>query len=334
MDSRTPRDGRSIEELGHYDPLSSNAETQTVLNVDRIRYWLGVGAQPSHKVQALLKKHGVKKPAPGEPWQLPRPAAAPVPEAAAPVPEARPAPHSPPERKWTTMSLPSLRIDVLTLFPALFDGFLSQSIVRRAIDKNLVAIERWDLRDWAPGKHKQVDDRPFGGGPGMVLMAPPVVAAAEAVRARVEPPGTLVVLSPQGPRLDQRRVVELAAQPRLILLCGRYEGFDERIIEILEPELLSIGDFVLSGGEVAAMVVIDAVVRLVPGVLGDSQSAVDESFGPEGGLEYPQYTRPRVFRGREVPDVLTSGDHAAIARWRRQHRRSLPSRNPGLTEPS
>ena len=185
------------------------------------------------------------------------------------------------------MSLPSLRIDVLTLFPALFDGFLSQSIVRRAIDKNLVAIERWDLRDWAPGKHKQVDDRPFGGGPGMVLMAPPVVAAAEAVRARVEPPGTLVVLSPQGPRLDQRRVVELAAQPRLILLCGRYEGFDERIIEILEPELLSIGDFVLSGGEVAAMVVIDAVVRLVPGVLGDSQSAVDESFGPEGGLEYP-----------------------------------------------
>jgi len=222
------------------------------------------------------------------------------------------------------MSLPSLRIDVLTLFPALFDGFLSQSIVRRAIDKNLVAIERWDLRDWASGKHKQVDDRPFGGGPGMVLMAPPVVAAAEAVRACVEPPGTLVVLSPQGPRLDQRRVVELAAQPRLILLCGRYEGFDERILEILEPELLSIGDFVLSGGEVAAMVVIDAVVRLVPGVLGDSQSAVDESFGPEGGLEYPQYTRPRVFRGRAVPDVLTSGDHAAIARWRREHRRSLP----------
>jgi len=222
------------------------------------------------------------------------------------------------------MSLPLLRIDVLTLFPALFDGFLSQSIVRRAIDKNLVAIERWDLRDWASGKHKQVDDRPFGGGPGMVLMAPPVVAAAEAVRACVEPPGTLVVLSPQGPRLDQRRVVELAAQPRLILLCGRYEGFDERILEILEPELLSIGDFVLSGGEVAAMVVIDAVVRLVPGVLGDSQSAVDESFGPEGGLEYPQYTRPRVFRGRAVPDVLTSGDHAAIARWRREHRRSLP----------
>src|SRR5262249_10450294 len=134
------------------------------------------------------------------------------------------------------MSAPSLRIDVLTLFPALFDGFLSQSIVRRAIDKNLVAIERWDIRDWAEGKHKQVDDRPFGGGPGMVLMAPPVVAAVEAVRAEAEPPGTLILLSPQGRRLNQGRVAELASQERLILLCGRYEGFDERIIDVLEPE--------------------------------------------------------------------------------------------------
>src|SRR5271166_5597409 len=132
------------------------------------------------------------------------------------------------------MSAPLYRIDVLTLFPSLLDGFLSQSILNRAIGKGLVDIVRWDIRNWAEGKHKQVDDRPFGGGPGMVLMAAPVVAAAEAVRARVEPPGTLVVLSPQGPRLDQRRVVDLAAQPRLILLCGRYEGFDERIIEILE----------------------------------------------------------------------------------------------------
>ncbi|MBV8487522.1 MAG: tRNA (guanosine(37)-N1)-methyltransferase TrmD [Planctomycetaceae bacterium] len=215
-----------------------------------------------------------------------------------------------------------MRVDVLTLFPALFDGFLSQSILRRAIEKKLVAIERWDLRDWAPGKHKQVDDRPFGGGPGMILMAPPVVAATEAVRACAEPPGLLIALSPQGPRLDQSRVARLAACPRLILLCGRYEGFDERIIEVLEPELLSIGDFILSGGEVAAMVVMDAVVRLVPGVLGDVESAVDESFGPEGMLEYPQYTRPRVFRGRSVPEVLLSGDHAAIARWRNEHRRA------------
>ncbi len=216
---------------------------------------------------------------------------------------------------------PPHRIDVLTLFPALFDGFLSQSIVRRAISKGLVAIEPWDIRAWAEGKHKQVDDRPFGGGPGMILMAPPVVAAAEAVAAMAEPAGRLIVLSPQGRRLDQGWVAELALEPRLILICGRYEGFDERVIEVLRPELLSVGDFILSGGEVAAMVVIDAVARLIPGVLGDAQSAIDESFGPDGGLEYPQYTRPRVFRDRTVPDVLLGGDHAAIARWRQHHRR-------------
>jgi tRNA (guanine37-N1)-methyltransferase len=213
------------------------------------------------------------------------------------------------------------RIDILTLFPGILDGYLSQSILSRAIAGGLVAIERWDIRGWAEGKHKQVDDRPFGGGPGMVLMAPPVVAATEAVRAAAAPPGRLIMLSPQGRRLEQRWVGELALEPRLILLCGRYEGFDERIIEILEPELLSIGDFILSGGEVAAMVLIDAIVRLIPGVLGDSQSAVDESFGPDGGLEYPQYTRPRDFRGRIVPEILLSGDHAAIARWRLEHRR-------------
>jgi tRNA (guanine37-N1)-methyltransferase len=216
---------------------------------------------------------------------------------------------------------PPCRIDVLTLFPPLFDGFLSQSILCRAIEKGLVVIERWDIRSWAAGKHKQVDDRPFGGGPGMVLMAPPVVAATEAVRAAAGPAGRLVMLSPQGRRLDQTRVAELAAEPRLILLCGRYEGFDERIIEVLEPELISVGDYILSGGEVAAMVLIDAVVRLIPGVLGDDRSAIDESFGPDGGLEYPQYTRPRSYRGRAVPEILLSGDHAAITRWRRENRR-------------
>ncbi len=216
---------------------------------------------------------------------------------------------------------PTHRIDVLTLFPALLDGFLGQSIVRRAVARGLVDIRRWDIRDWAEGKHKQVDDRPFGGGPGMILMAPPVVAAAEAVGAAGDSPGRLILLSPQGRRLDQARVEELASEPRLILLCGRYEGFDERVIDVLQPELLSVGDYVLSGGEVAAMVVIDAVVRLIPGVLGDAQSAVDESFGPDGGLEYPQYTRPRVYRSLAVPDVLLSGDHAAIAEWRKKHRR-------------
>ncbi len=216
---------------------------------------------------------------------------------------------------------PPLRIDVLTLFPGLFAGFLGESIVGRALAKGLVDVRTWDMRDWAEGRHKQVDDRPFGGGPGMVLMAPPVVAAAEAVLEAAEPRGDLIVLSPQGPRFDQARARELAGRGRFTLVCGRYEGFDERIIDVLRPELLSVGDFVLSGGEPAAMVVIDAVARLVPGVLGDAESAVDESFGPDGGLEYPHYTRPREFRGLAVPDVLLGGDHAAIARWRREHRR-------------
>jgi tRNA (guanine37-N1)-methyltransferase len=219
------------------------------------------------------------------------------------------------------MSAPSLRFDLLTLFPGLFDGFLSESILKRALARGLVAIERHNIRDWAVGKHKPVDDRPFGGGPGMVLMAPPVVAAVEAVRALADPPGRLIVLTPQGRTLDQEWVRELAQEPRLILVCGRYEGFDERIYETLEPERLSIGNYILSGGEVAAMVVVDAVTRLIPGVLGDAESAVDESFGPDGGLEYPQYTRPRQFRGRTVPEILLSGDHAAIARWRRAQRR-------------
>jgi tRNA (guanine37-N1)-methyltransferase len=219
------------------------------------------------------------------------------------------------------MPPPPIRFDVLTLFPALFDGFLDESILKRAIERGLVEVHRRDIRDWAEGKHRQVDDRPFGGGPGMVLMAPPVVSAAEAVRAEGDLPGRLIALTPTGRRLEQAWVEELAAESRIVLLCGRYEGFDERIFETLQPEQLSIGDYVLSGGEVAAMVVIDAVMRLIPGVLGDAESSVDESFGPDGGLEYPHYTRPRVYRGREVPEILLSGDHAAIARWRREHRR-------------
>ena len=215
------------------------------------------------------------------------------------------------------------RIDVLTLFPGVFDGFLAESIPRRAIAKGLVEVHRWDLRDWAEGKHRQVDDRPFGGGPGMVLMAPPVVSAVEAVRGRDEEPGRLIVLSPRGRRLDQGQVRSLAESSRLILVCGRYEGFDERVFDVLQPEQLSVGDYVLSGGEVPAMVIIDAVIRLIPGALGDAESAVDESFGPDGGLEYPHYTRPREFRGHAVPEILLGGDHAAIARWRREQRRSI-----------
>jgi tRNA (guanine37-N1)-methyltransferase len=216
------------------------------------------------------------------------------------------------------ISSPAIVVDVLTLFPGLFEGFLTESIVKRAIEHGLIEVRLWNLRDWAEGKHKQVDDRPFGGGPGMVLMAPPVVAAVEAVRAGSDTAGRLIVLTPQGARLDQGRVRELANERRLVLLCGRYEGFDERILETLNPEQLSIGDYVLSGGEVAAMVVIDAVTRLIPGALGDAESAIDESFGLEGGLEYPHYTRPREFRGQAVPDILLGGNHAEIGRWRRE----------------
>ncbi len=224
--------------------------------------------------------------------------------------------------------MPRLRVDVLTLFPGLFEGFLRESILRRAMDRDFVSIERWDIRDWAEGKHRQVDDRPFGGGPGMVLMAPPVVRAAEAVQAKGDTPGRLLLMSPQGRRLDQSWAQELSAESRLVLVCGRYEGFDQRIIDVLKPELLSVGDYVLSGGEVPAMVVIEAVTRLIPGVLGDAASAVDESFGLEGGLEYPHYTRPREFRGLGVPDVLLGGDHEAVARWRRSQRRDDPSGPP------
>jgi len=213
---------------------------------------------------------------------------------------------------------PAVVVDVLTLFPGLFDGFLSESILKRAIEHGLISVRLWNLRDWAEGKHKQVDDRPFGGGPGMVLMAPPVVASVEAVQTMGEASGRLIALTPSGRTLNQAWVRELAKERRIILLCGRYEGFDERILETLNPELMSIGDYVISGGEVAAMVVIDAVMRLIPGALGDAESAVDESFGDDGGLEYPHYTRPREFRGLTVPDILLGGNHAEIDRWRRK----------------
>ncbi|MGD0899101.1 MAG: tRNA (guanosine(37)-N1)-methyltransferase TrmD [Thermoguttaceae bacterium] len=215
-----------------------------------------------------------------------------------------------------------MRFDVLTLFPDIFQGYLDQSLLKKARDAGLVEVRLHDLRDWARGKHKKVDDRPFGGGPGMVLMVEPAVECVEAVRAMDADPGRLVLLTPQGARLDQAAVERLAAHRRLLLLCGRYEGFDERIRLLLEPEEISVGDFVLNGGEVAAMVVIDAVIRLVPGVLGDAESSQADSFsGEERLLEFAQYTRPRVYRGLEVPEVLLGGDHPEIARWRRENSR-------------
>ena len=195
-----------------------------------------------------------------------------------------------------------MRIDVLTLFPDMFPGYLGQSLLKRAIDAGRVEIQLHNIRDWARGKHQQVDDRPFGGGPGMVLRPEPVVESVEAVQALADPPGHVAYLTPQGRKLNQMIAEELAGHKRLVLLCGRYEGIDQRAIDILQPDEISIGDFVLGGGEVAAMVVIDAVVRLVPGVLGDEESNRQDSFSGEPPLlEFPQYTRPREYRGREVP---------------------------------
>ena len=215
----------------------------------------------------------------------------------------------------------TIRFDVLTLFPDLFQGYLSQSLLKLAIQRGLVQIHLWNIRDWATDRHQKVDDRPFGGGPGMVLMPEPVMDCVEAVQAKAEPPGRVVMLTPAGRRLTQPLVEELAVHPRLLLLCGRYEGFDDRIRQLLDPIEVSVGDFVCNGGEVPAMVVIDTVIRLIPGVLGDEASAADESHSTPGRIEYPQYTRPRVYRGLAVPDVLLSGDHGAIAKWRAEQSR-------------
>jgi tRNA (guanine37-N1)-methyltransferase len=230
-----------------------------------------------------------------------------------------------------------MRIDVLTLFPEMFPGYLGQSLLKRAIDNSLVDIQLHNIRDWSRGKHQQVDDRPFGGGPGMVLRPEPVVECVENVQLQGDRAGHLILLTPQGRRLDQQVVEELTEKNRLVLICGRYEGVDQRVIDLLQPDELSIGDFVLGGGEVAAMVVIDAVVRLVPGVLGDEQSNREDSFsGTERLLEFCQYTRPREYRGLRVPDVLVSGNHPDIARWRQQQQldRTRERRSDLLPDPS
>jgi tRNA (guanine37-N1)-methyltransferase len=210
-----------------------------------------------------------------------------------------------------------MRFDILTLFPEMFASYLGQSLLKRAIAAGLVEVRLFDIRDWSDDKHNKVDDRPFGGGPGMVLKVEPVVTCVEAVQAQEEGPGHLVMLTPQGRRLTQPVVEELSTHRRLVLLCGRYEGFDERIRLLLEPDEISIGDYVLNGGEVAAMAIVDAVMRLVPGVLGDEQSSEYDSFsGGKRWLEGPQYTRPREYRGLCVPEVLLNGNHEQIARYR------------------
>lgn len=222
-----------------------------------------------------------------------------------------------------------MRFDVLTLFPEIFSGYLGQSLLHKAIQRELVSIHTHQLRDWTEPPHHRVDDRPYGGGPGMILMAEPVVAAVEAVQAQVNPVGQVILLTPQGERLSQPLLEELALAPRYLLLCGRYEGFDQRVIDVLQPREISIGDYILNGGEVGAMVLIDALVRLIPGVLGDEQSNLQDSFSRANRLlEYPQYTRPRSFRGWDVPEILLSGNHGEIERWRaaESHRRTLERR--------
>jgi tRNA (guanine37-N1)-methyltransferase len=209
-----------------------------------------------------------------------------------------------------------MRIDVITLFPEVFGGFLGHSIPRIAQEKKLVEVNLVNLRDYAEDERGTVDDRPFGGGPGMVLMCKPVFAAVRGVVGD-DPEAKLVMLSPQGEPFTQAIARELAGEKRLVLLAGHYEGFDERIREGLAPREISVGDYVLSGGEVAAMVVMDAVVRLLPGALGDEKSTEEESFS-KGLLEYPQYTRPREFEGMTVPEVLLSGNHGEIAKWREE----------------
>ena len=211
-----------------------------------------------------------------------------------------------------------MRFDVLTLFPGIFEGYLGQALLSKAIAAGLVQIQLWNFRDWTTNRYGSVDDTPYGGGPGMLIRCEPVYDCVEAVQAKCDQPGRLVMLSPQGRRLDQRLIEELSAEQRLMLLCGRYEGFDERISQGLAPLEVSVGDFVCNGGEVPAMLIIDSVIRLIPGVLGGQTSARDDSFSIPGRLEYPQYTRPREFRGMTVPEVLLSGDHQAIAAWRTQ----------------
>ena len=213
-----------------------------------------------------------------------------------------------------------MRVDVLTLFPEMFESPLSHSILKRAQQSGIVEIVLSNIRDFVTDSYKKVDDKPYGGGPGRVMMPGPVFDCFEYVEKLSAEKGRVILLTPQGQKFDQAKAVELSKENRLILIAGRYEGFDERIRIGIGGEQISIGDYVLSGGELPAMIIIDAVVRLLAGALGDEDSAKDDSFSEStsGGLEYPQYTRPEIFRNMKVPDILLSGDHAKIAEWRRR----------------
>ncbi|MBI5024905.1 MAG: tRNA (guanosine(37)-N1)-methyltransferase TrmD [Candidatus Omnitrophica bacterium] len=217
-----------------------------------------------------------------------------------------------------------MRFDIITIFPEMFEPVLNESIVKRARQKKKVAIRVHDLRAYTKDKHKKVDDRPFGGGPGMVMTPQPFFDAVKRIKGKRK--GKVILMSPSGKRLTQKLARDLAKDKNLIVLCGHYEGVDERVREKLVDESISIGDYVLTGGEIPAMVLIDCVTRLLPGVVGKEASLTDESF--EGGLlEYPHYTRPANFRGAKVPDVLLSGNHLAIKKWRQEQSRRVTRRN-------
>ena len=209
-----------------------------------------------------------------------------------------------------------MKFDILTLFPGMFAGPFDESIIKRAREKQLIDISLHNIRDWATDKHQTADDAPYGGGAGMVMKAGPLAACIESVKSS-HPASTVVLTSPQGRRLTDSVVRELAQRSGLILVCGRYEGIDERVRAIYAEDDISLGDFVLSGGEIAAMALVDSVTRMIPGTLGSTESAETDSFG-DGLLEYPQYTRPPEFKGLAVPETLLSGNHELIRRWRRK----------------
>src|SRR5487761_201716 len=208
-----------------------------------------------------------------------------------------------------------MRFDVVTIFPAMFAPVFQQGVVGRALDRRLIELVAHDLRDHTHDRHRQVDDMPFGGGPGMVLKPEPAIEAVEAIRPLNT--GPVILMEPWGERLDQRLAETLAAEPGLIIVCGRYEGIDDRVRWALDAREISIGDYVVSGGEIPAMVLVDAVARLVPGVVGDPESLAQDNFSTEPS-GWPQFTRPAEYRGMSVPEVLLSGDHARIRQWRRQ----------------
>jgi tRNA (guanine37-N1)-methyltransferase len=208
-----------------------------------------------------------------------------------------------------------MKFDILTLFPGMFEGPLSESIISRALEDGLIEISLHDIREFAVDRHKTVDDSPYGGGPGMVMKVEPLAACIESVRMD-RPKARVIMTTPRGRRLDQALVRELAKEEELLIICGRYEGVDERVCELFVDDEISLGDFVMTGGELAAMAIVDAVSRMVPGVLGCGDSAASDSFS-DGLLEYPQYTRPAEFRGIAAPEMLLSGNHREIARWRR-----------------